>query len=236
MKRVHWFFVVLLPVALLLGCSPGADVVRWTEEVKLHDGSAITLEARAKRGRESIVLFQHRGPITSIEYFHPPTKAYWKSPGAGFMPTAFDLVDGVPYVVIPVVSEIVCIWFDFPEKDLLVYRWQDTGWRRVSFAELPPEVDFNLLVGIFNERDRSGDVSGLVTLEFKAQRDGTRGGRLRGFLERHEGGTWCAQNKARYEKLGKKPLEVFQTTRTPPELKGSHGAPDADLMQTMKPK
>jgi len=226
MKAIsNWLAVAVLTVPLL-GCSPSVDVVRWTEEVKSHDGSMFLLEGRAKRGRNPIVVFQHRGAITSIEYYHRASGAYWKSPGSGFMPAVFDLINGVPYLVIPVVSEIVCIWFDFPEKDLLVYRWQDNGWRRAGSAELPPELDFNLLVGIFNERDRSKDVSGLVTFEFKEQRDSGRGGGISGFLERRAGGMRCAEHKARYERLGVKPLEAFRTDERPPKLEGNHGVPE----------
>ncbi len=231
MTLLRIFLCTIFPVVSLLACSPGPDVVRWTEEVRSHDGSIIVLEAKAARARAPIVLFEHRGPITLVEYYHRPSGAYWKSPGAGFMPAVFDLIDGVPYVVVPVGSEIVCIWFDFPERDLLIYRWQDSGWRRATYAELPADLDFNLLHGIFNERDRSDDVSGLVTLEIKAQRDGSRGsgGGMKRFLDRTKGGTWCAGHKARYEKLGVKPLEAFRTDETPPPLEGTHGTPDRQL-------
>ena len=233
MKLSHVLLCAAVLIVSLASCSPGPDVVRWTEEVKLHDGSVILLEGRATRARQAIVLFEHRGPVISNEYYHRPSGAYWKSPGGGFYPGAFDIVDGVPFMVVPIGSEIVCIWFDFPEKDLLIYRWQNQGWRRARYADLPPGFDFNLLYGMFDERDRKRDVSGLVTLALKDSRDGTRGGGIKGFLER-DGGTWCAGHKARYEKLGLKPLEAFRTDRTPPQLEGSHGTPDADLMQTTK--
>jgi hypothetical protein len=230
MNHRRFFVGAVLLTLLVTGCSPGLDVVRWTEEVKAHDGSIIVLEARATRARQPIVLFERRGPVTSVEYYHRPSGAYWKSPGAGFMPATFDLVDGVPYMVVPVSSEIVCIWFEFPEKDLLIYRWQDQGWRKAHYGDLPSSLDFNLLNGIFNERDRSKDVSGFVTLEIKRSRDGERGGGIKGFLERRNGGTSCAGHKARYEKLGRKPLEAFKTDDTPPQIEGGHGVADSDLM------
>lgn len=98
------------------------------------------------------------------------------------MPAAFDIVGGVPYIVLPVGSEIVCIWFDFPEHDLLVYRWQGQGWQRARYEDLPPSIDFNLLNRIFRERASGKDVSGLVTLEIKQQCNGERGGGITGFL------------------------------------------------------
>lgn len=234
MRHLHTFLCAAVLIASLASCSPGPDVARWTEEVRSHDGSIFLLEGRSMQARQAIVLFQHRGPLISDEYYHRASGAYWKSPGSGFSPAGFDLVAGVPYMVVPVGSEIVCIWFDFPEKDLLIYRWQNQGWRRARYADLPPGFDFNLLNGIFDERDRKRDVSGYVSLETKRSRDGEAGGGIKGFLERRNSGTWCASHKARYEKLGLKPLEAFRTTETPPKLEGSHGTPDADLMKTTK--
>jgi len=226
--------VVALWVATLPGCSPGVDVVRWTEEVRSHDGSTLLVEARARRARAPIVLFEHRGPVTSIEYYHRATGAYWKSPGAGFMPAVFDLVDGVPYIVFPVTSEIVCIWFDFPEKDLLVYRWVGQGWQRATFKDLPPSVNFNLLAAKFNERDREKDISGLVTLEIKEGRDGDRSGGIKGFLERRKEGTWCQDHKRRYESQGiNQPGSGY--SERPPRLSDSHGHPDAHLLESLQP-
>jgi hypothetical protein len=221
---------------LLFGCAPAQDVARWTEEVKSHDGSVLLLEGRSIQARQPIVSFQHRGPLISDEYYHRATGAYWKSPGSGLTPGGFDLVGGVPYMVVPVGSEIVCIWFDFPEKDMLVFRWENNGWRRARFADLPPGFDLNLLINKFNERDRRRDVTGLVTLGTKRFRDGEAGGGIKGFFDRRDGGTWCASHKTRYEKLGRKPLEAFRTDEVPPELEGSHGTPGADLMSTTKHK
>ena len=218
---------------LVSGCSEGVDVVRWTEEVRSHDGSTLLLEARAKRGRAPIVRFEHRGPVVSIEYFHPPSGAYWKSPGSGFMPSGFDLIEGVPYVVVPVASEIACIWFDFPEKDLRVFRWNGAGWVRAGYADLPAGFDFNLLAGKFHERDPKRDVSGLVTLEMKPSLDGERGGGIKGFLERRGGGTWCAGHRARYASQGINDPGSGHSEK-PPKLEGSHGHPSDDLMRTTK--
>ena len=102
-----------------------------------------------------------------------------------------------------------------------------SGPRNTVNAPVSSAVSLN---GIFNERDRSKDVSGFVTLEIKRSRDGERGGGIKGFLERRNGGTWCAGHKARYEKLGRKPLEAFKTDDTPPQIEGSHGVADSDLM------
>lgn len=238
MRRAAFRRLVLAALLcwLVSGCSEAVDVVRWTEEVRSHDGSTFLLEARATRGRAPIVRFEHRGPVVSIEYFHPPSGAYWNAPGSGFMPSGFDLIEGVPYVVVPVGSEIACIWFDFPDKDLLVFRWNGAGWARAGYADLPAGFDFNLLAGKFHERDPKRDVSGFVTLEMKRSLDGERGGGIKGFLERRGGGTWCAGHKARYERLGIKPFEAFQTDKSPPRLEGRHGIPDADLTRVKQKK
>ena len=218
MKRyltvIKTLFITSIIAASTGGCST-SDTARWTEEVKSWDGTVFQLEGRAERGADGFPI-AHRGPMHYIEYYHRPTKAYWRSPG-GYFPRIFDLVNGVPYVVIHINNESQCMILNYPEKSLLIYRWDSTkGWQSVNSNELPPNLEWNVMSLIFDSQDKTKDKRGFISLNNKVAEEGTRVG---------EFGTWNMQwgnNCAKQKLSGLK----GETTQIAPNFLGFHGTPN----------
>ncbi|MBC7859451.1 MAG: hypothetical protein H7Z39_11885 [Burkholderiaceae bacterium] len=157
-----------LGVALLSGASACSrnDTAVWIEEVESRDGSVFQLEGKGERGASGFP-FAHRGGIGYQSYYHRLSKAYWKAP-APYYPEVFDLVDGVPYVVVALRGNMLCHLLDYPANSLLVFRWTDkAGWERAPSDVLPHGLHLNILSEVFSERDKARDVRGFVSLQSK---------------------------------------------------------------------
>jgi hypothetical protein len=164
------------------------DVAAWKEEVKLHDGRVIVLERKGTKGSSGFPV-EHRGTVRYWEMCYRPMNVYWKSGGV-FQPEIFDIVNGVPYVMVPVGGCSVCQLYDYPEKSAMFFRFEKEGWKRISFAEFPRELDTNLLRRVFDRRDKREDVKGYLNLESKAKRQGDPrewGGTFRQWMEGERG-------------------------------------------------
>ena len=160
--------LVIMLLAGVAGCSR-VDTAEWSEEVQLHDGSVVVLDARAKRGSSGFPT-AHRGGLISWELCFRPQKAYWKS-SAAYKPIVFEIVNGKPYVVVPLGDCVECKLHNFPTFSALVYRWEGDGWKRAAPEELPTSSTPNLLSTIWTDRDSSHDARGFYTLEMKRHRD-----------------------------------------------------------------
>lgn len=145
------------------------DTAEWKEEVQLHDGRVVVLDARATRGRSG-GLTAHRGALLTWELCYRPVKAYWKSSSL-YKPDVFDIINGKPYVVVPLRSCLVCFIHGFPSFSALVYRWEGGEWKPAMPEELPPRVTPNLLGNVWSSSDWRGDASGFYSLEGKRRRD-----------------------------------------------------------------
>ena len=75
------------------GCAP--TDVKWTEEVKLHDGKVIQIKRRTELGSLNI-LAQTRGHPRYHELCYERMKIHWKSKPV-YEPEAFDIVNGKAY-------------------------------------------------------------------------------------------------------------------------------------------
>lgn len=157
--------VLLIAVA---GCSQ-VDTAEWSEEVQLHDGSVVVIDARATLGRYGFPT-AHRGGRISWELCFRSQKAYWKS-SAAYKPVVFEIVNGKPYVVVPLGDCVECKLHDFPTFSALVYRWEGNGWKRAAPEELPATSTPNLLSNVWSASDSSRDASGHYTLGEKRKRD-----------------------------------------------------------------
>jgi hypothetical protein len=194
------------------------DTAEWQEEVRLHDGRVVVLDARATRGSSGWPT-EHRGALRTWELCYRPARAYWKSSPL-YPPEVFDIINGKPYVVVPLRSCLVCYLHGFPAFSALVYRWDAGEWQQAAPEELPASVTPNLLGNVWSDRDRRHDANGFYSLEGKRRRDfeddRSRAIRIKNF-ERQVRDTEkgeCPACKAAGERV--------KTTRTPADFSGKH--------------
>ena len=214
-KRILVMFILFSSMA---ACG-GTDKAQWTEEVRSWDGSVFQLEGRGGIGSNGWPT-AHRGKIRYVEYYHRPTQAYWRSSG-GYRPIIFDLVNGVPYVVILIDNDMQCYLLNYPEEGLLIYKWNKTiGWQSVKPTELSLKFEFNLMEQMFDTRNKKDDVKGFVSLRTKAIREG--GDRVGDFAKwKAEYGSTCEKVKIQVMK-GRK----LSTDEKVPSFEGFHGNPN----------
>lgn len=171
----------------LAGCGP--DVAQWQEEVRLSDGKVIVLERKSIIGPGSPV--EHRGAVISHELCYKPMGVYLKTGGV-FQPEIFDLVDGIPYIALPVRGCALCQLDKYPEHSTLFFEFVEGAWRRIPYSAFPRQADTNLLQRIFSGRNRSRDIQGYVSLDGKRKHDGDpldRGGTFKKWMHGQRGST-----------------------------------------------
>lgn len=204
-------------LTVIASCST-VDTAEWREEVQLHDGGVVLLDARATRGSSGSPV-EHRGNLRTWELCYRPAKAYWKS-SAAYKPDVFEIINDKPYVVIPLRGCLLCFVHGFPSFSALVYRWEGGEWKQAAPGELPANVIPNLLGNVWSDRYRSDDATGFYSLQDKQRRDReddrSRGIRVRNFerqvLDTEKGE--CSVCKARGD--------TAVTTRKPADFEGKH--------------
>jgi len=145
----------------LLGCS-GTDTAEWTEEVKLHDGRMITLWRRARR-RSSGFPNATRGGYIDFELRYDQMKLYWKSHTSQVRPEAFEIFDGVPYLVLHNTSTEGCTRSVSPTFHILVLRWQAGEWIEVPQSSIPLNATKMNLYSSYSGNDSDSDAKGFIT-------------------------------------------------------------------------
>lgn len=160
-------FFGLLGVPLIGGCAPSE--IKWTEEVKLHDGKIIQLKRRTETTASGFPV-QHRGFFTYHEFCYAPMKIYWKSK-PDYPPELFDIVDGKAYAKVSLGRDCVrCMLHGYPETDALYFMWDGAAWKKISYEVFPKQLRLNLLQES-RGADSRGDAHGLVTVQEKEKRD-----------------------------------------------------------------
>lgn len=147
--------------AFLPGCS-GIDTAEWTEEVKLHDGQMVTLWRRARR-HSSGFPNARRGSYVDLELRYDPLKLYWKGLTSRFQPVAFEVFDGVPYLVLDNSSTEGCTRSISSTFHIQVVRWQAGEWVGVPQSTIPLDVAKRNLYSSFFGNDSDSDAKGLIT-------------------------------------------------------------------------
>lgn len=159
----------LVALACLFGASGcSGDEIKWTEEVKLHDGKIIQLKRRAEL-TESGFPVQQRGFQRFYEFCYAPMGVYWKS-HAKYPPEVFDIVDGQAYAKVSVGDCEVCKLHGYPETDALYFSWSGRSWTKIEQKDFPAQLRLNLLMNP-KGRSSSEDVRGVVSLAEKENRD-----------------------------------------------------------------
>lgn len=157
--------VLLLAAFAATGCD--GDEIKWTEEVKLHDGRVVQIKRRIEL---SSVGFPKRGNPQYHELCYAPMGLHWRSK-ALYEPEAFDIVNGTPYIRIPLRGCSSCMLHEYPQTNSIFYAWIGRQWTKIDEKQAPDELRFNLLRKTYVEDDGTKDARGLITLAEKEQRD-----------------------------------------------------------------
>jgi len=149
---------------LLAGCSSTREI-KWTEEVRLRDGTVVQVKRKTEMTKTGFPT-QTRGFPLYHELCYPPLALHWKSKPE-YRPYVFDIVEGKAYIKIRVAACIECNLQGYTKNDALYFAWDNGVWRKVEENDALKKLRFNLL----SSPNGDGNDPGLVTLAEKEQRD-----------------------------------------------------------------
>lgn len=157
----------LLLLPLTAGCAP--TDLKWTEEVKLHDGRTIQVKRRTELSATGFPAAK-RGSYRYHEFCYAPAGIHWKSQPQ-YKPEAFDIFGGKAYVRVPLGGCTACMLHGFPATNSIYFVWSGSKWAKVDETQAPAGLRFNLLSATHEDDDGAFDARGLVTLADKRKRD-----------------------------------------------------------------
>lgn len=128
-------FCCAICVALTTTGCDGIDVAEWTEEVKLHDGTVVTVWRRA-RARSSGFPNAKRGGDIDFELKYEPLGVQWKSDWTRD-PVSFELFDGVPHLALVIKDRESCARKAKTDYRVQFLRWNNGQWVDVPQTEFP---------------------------------------------------------------------------------------------------
>lgn len=155
-------------LAAYTACS--GDDIRWTEEVKLHDGKVIQLKRRTELTSSGFPV-QKRGFNKYHEFCYAPMSIHWRS-HPKYPPELFDIVNGKAYAKVSVGDCEVCKLHSYPDTDALYFVWEKDAWKKIDHNEFPAQLRLNLLTSPI-EVNAANDARGLISLAEKENRDAT---------------------------------------------------------------
>ena len=161
--------ITALAVPVIAACAP--TEIKWTEEVKLHDGKVIQVKRRIELSATGFPT-SSRGKPLYHELCYAPMGIYWKSNSA-YEPELFDLIDGKAYVRVPLGGCSSCKLHNFPKSNSLYFVWDAGQWNQIAVDAFPPQLRFNLLNRTHGDDDGAHDARGLIRLAEKEERDAT---------------------------------------------------------------
>ncbi len=150
----------------IAGCGP--TEIKWTEEVRQHDGRVIQVKRRTELTASGFPV-QKRGRAMYHELCYPPMGIHWKSKPE-YNPENFDVVDGKAYVKVSLRGCSTCMLHGYPDTSALYFVWVAGTWQRIESSKFPAQLRINLILSPVqaNEKD---DARGLVTLAAKENFD-----------------------------------------------------------------
>jgi hypothetical protein len=157
----------VLITPLFAACAP--TDIKWTEQVKLHDGSVIEVKRRTELSATGFPT-SSRGKPRYHELCYAPKGIVWKSKPE-YKPEAFDIVDGKAYVRVPLGGCAACMLHGFPDTNSIYFTWSGKEWVKLGEKDAPAQLAFNLLEATHGDDDGSLDARGLITLADKRKRD-----------------------------------------------------------------
>jgi hypothetical protein len=150
-------YVCALALLLLTACN-GTDEMRWKEQVYLHDGSTVVVDRFSTRASSGFPNFR-RGKILFEEFRYPPLGVEWKSSDVREQLLAFDILDGVAYLVAnsPRPTSF-CAANPRGEPILVYYEWVNGQKKSISRAQIPLDEMRRNVTGLSAwGRDKSSD-------------------------------------------------------------------------------
>jgi hypothetical protein len=163
-RTTFGFVLGILPI--LGGCAP--PELKWTEEVKLHDGKIIQLERRMELTASGFPA-QTRGRPISHEFCYAPLGVYWRSKPE-YRPELFDIVGGNAYAKVSLGDCASCKLQGYPESGALYFAWDSGRWRKIEPKDFPAQLELNLLLSP-EQANPKDDAHGLVSLSDKQRLD-----------------------------------------------------------------
>ena len=166
--KIVSLLVVLTGLPVVGGCAP--TLLKWEEEVKLHDGQVIVVKRKEELTGTGMPV-QQRGFNKYFQFCYAPMNIVWKSK-PDYVPETFDIVDGKAYAKVSIGSQLLCMQHSYPTTNALYFHWDGKAWQKIDYADYPKGLRYNML-GSGSENDSSRDVHGLVTLAEKEKRSPT---------------------------------------------------------------
>ena len=171
---VRRLFVSTACFIALTAHSKGIDVAEWNEEVKLSDGRMVTVWRRA-RAHSAGFPNARRGSNIDFEIRYEPLGVRWKdevSHSHVREPVSFDIIDGVPILVLYVGDREGCRNRPPNDYSAQFLKWFDNQWIDVPQAQFPVERALMNLYTRYWGRTTKDDARGLITWQLKAERNG----------------------------------------------------------------
>ncbi|MGH8690418.1 MAG: hypothetical protein ACREUS_05250 [Burkholderiales bacterium] len=137
----------------------------WQEELKLSGGNVVVLSRSYVRGADEWLRPGRGGIQESTTSGELPgigrVEFHWKGHET---PVAFDVIEGIPWVVLPIAGLNSCEKYGNPAESVIALARRDGRWTHVSFRDAPQTLRANVL--------RGGPFSlGMVTLKDKKALD-----------------------------------------------------------------
>jgi hypothetical protein len=147
---------------MMIGVSMSAcsGSMSWKEEVKLHDGQVIISERHYNLAGFAYLDSSERTPLDETVTFTLPStnkKITWKNDFRDSVPEQnslnhfrFDIVNSVPYLATYPAGCISYNKWGRPNPPQILFKYENEQWKRITLAELPPELigmTANVIVG-----------------------------------------------------------------------------------------
>lgn len=156
LQRITRLGLILMMGVSMSGCSSSME---WKEEVKLHDGQVIVAERFYNLGGYAYLDSSERTPLDETVTFKLPSgkDIVWKNDFRDSVPEQnslnhfrFDIVNGVPYLATYPAGCISYNKWGRPNPPQILFKYESEQWKRITLAELPPELigtTANVIVG-----------------------------------------------------------------------------------------
>jgi hypothetical protein len=174
MRKLAICTAIALLLFILDARSKSIDIVEWSEEVKLSDGTLITVWRKARaysggfpnssRGRN--IDFDFRYPALGLQWTAALSETFDRDP------ISFDIIDGVPYLTLFVGDREGCRGRLGSDYTAQFMRWANGRWTEVPQGLFPIDRALINLSGDYWGRTASADFKGLVRWDTKRLRGG----------------------------------------------------------------
>jgi hypothetical protein len=136
-------------LSILLVCLPlvaCGKTVHWKQEVLLQDGRVIIVERISEQTGKLFPENVSMEKFQVIEFENPDTheSISWEIP-KGLLPHTLDFDNKTPYLVLSAYTVADYNNWNCPNPPFLVYRYESSHWRSISFGELPEKIEMRNL-------------------------------------------------------------------------------------------